>query len=450
MKSFPKNFLWGAATSAYQIEGAWNVDGRGPSHWDTFSQTPGNTRNGETGNVACDHYHRYKEDVGIMAEIGLKAYRFSVSWPRILPDGKTINQAGLDFYSRLVDELLENDIVPFITLYHWELPQTLEDMGGWPNREIAKYFVDLADVTSRTLGDRVKNWITHNEPWCTAMLSHQVGLHAPGKKDWQQALSAAHTVLLSHGMAMDTLRTNVPDGEHGIAPNFEPAYPLTRTKEALDGARIWDGYYIRWFNDPLFGRQYPADMVDYYTRTGKLPNGLDFVQDGDYDIISTPNDFIGINNYTRQRMEGMLELDDFQTSATPNPGAEYTEMNWEVYPDGLYDLINRMHFDYQAPKLYITESGCSYGDEPDADGRVRDERRTRYYARHADAVHRAIQSGANVAGMFMWSLMDNFEWSLGYCQRFGMVHVDYETQKRTIKDSGYWYKDTIARNGLID
>ncbi|MCA9900047.1 MAG: beta-glucosidase [Anaerolineales bacterium] len=446
---FPERFVWGTATSAYQIEGAWDEDGRSPSHWDTFAHTPGKTRNGETGDVACDHYRRWPEDMALMASLNIQAYRFSVSWPRILPNGgNQINEAGLDHYDRLVDGLLEAGIRPFITLYHWELPQTLQDAGGWPERSTVDHFVQLADVVSRRLGDRVHNWITHNEPWCTSMLSHQIGLHAPGWRNWPAALAAAHHVLLSHGTAVPAIRANAPQAEVGIAPNYEPAYPLTRSPEDIEAARIWDGYYIRWFNDPLFGRHYPADMVAYYQEKGYLPHGLNFVQPGDMETIAVPVDFIGINNYTRQIMSGKVSLDQFQTAASPNPNATYTEMNWEVYPDGLYDLLNRLHFDYQAPKIYITENGCSYGDGPDKNGRIHDTRRIDYLRSYLTGVHRAIGNGVPVAGYFVWSFMDNFEWSLGYSQRFGMVYVDYQTQQRLPKESAYWYKDVISHNQL--
>ncbi len=447
--SFPDDFLWGVATSAYQIEGATNVDGRGLSHWDSFAKTPGKTLNGESGDVACDHYRRYREDVALMAELGMKAYRFSVSWPRILPAGNaTVNQKGLDFYSRLVDELLNAGIQPFLTLYHWELPQPLQDRGGWPQRETAKHFMELAEVVSRQLGDRVKKWITHNEPWCTAMLSHQIGKHAPGWQNWEAALQAAHTVLLSHGMAVPAIRANVPDGEVGIAPNYEPAYPTSDKQADLDAVRIWDGYYIRWFNDPIFGLGYPADMVDYYIEQGYLPTGLDFVQAGDEKLIAAPIDFVGVNNYTRQIINAGIDLDQFQTAANPNPNAQYTDMNWEVYGKGLYDILMRLHSHYHAPKIYVTENGCSYGDAPDETGRIRDQKRIQFFEDYLPNVHQAIEDEAPVAGYFVWSFLDNFEWSLGYSQRFGLVYVDYATQKRYPKDSAYWYREVMARNGL--
>ncbi|MCB8991208.1 MAG: beta-glucosidase [Ardenticatenaceae bacterium] len=444
---FPDGFLWGVATSAYQIEGGWNEDGRSPSIWDTFAKTPGKTKNGATGDVACDHYHRWPEDVALMKELGIQAYRFSVSWPRILPDGKgRVNQKGLDFYGRLIDALLEANITPFVTLYHWELPQVLQDAGGWPHRDTASAFAELADATSRALGDRVTNWITHNEPWCTTLLSHQVGVHAPGWQDWPAALKASHHVLLSHGLAAERIRANVPEAEVGIAVNFEPATPASSNPADYHAARIWDGYYFRWFMDALYGRRYPADMVDTYTKQGRLPNGLDFVQDGDMDVIAAPLDFLGVNYYTRHIAQAGESLDTHRS--VPNPGAEYTAMNWEVHPDSFYKLLNRLYFEYNMPKLYVTENGCSYLDEPDGNGRVRDQKRIDYLNGHITAVHRAIQNGVPVAGYLQWSLLDNYEWAEGYTQRFGIVYVDYETQKRYPKDSAYWYRDVIKQNGL--
>ncbi len=447
--TFPEEFLWGAATSAYQIEGAWDVDGRTPSIWDTFAHTAGKTLNGETGDVACDHYVRWPQDVALMGDLGLGAYRFSISWPRILSGGGTaVNQNGLDHYSRLVDGLLARGITPFVTLYHWELPQELQDKGGWPQRETADYFAHLADVTSRHLGDRVSHWITQNEPWCTSMLSHQIGLHAPGWQDWTAALSAAHTVLLSHGMAVQAIRSNISVCEVGIAPNYEPAYPSSDREADQRAAQIWDGYYIRWFNDPLFGRGYPEDMVEYYGEKGVLPRGLDFVQDGDMELIAMPLDFVGVNNYTRQVLHGEVDLDNFQTAVSANPQATYTDMGWEVYPDGLYDLLHRLHFEYGVQKIYVTENGCAYDDGPDENGRVADECRIAFLDGYLTAVYRAVQAGVPVAGYFVWSLLDNFEWAQGYSKRFGLIHVDYKTQERIPKESAFWYRDVIRRNGL--
>ncbi|GAB4271906.1 MAG: GH1 family beta-glucosidase [Candidatus Promineifilaceae bacterium] len=436
---FPDGFLWGVATSAYQIEG--EAGSRAPSIWHTFSHTPGKTKNGETGDVACDHYNRWPEDVALMKELGIQAYRFSVSWPRILPEGKGwVNQKGLDFYGRLVDALLEAGITPMVTLYHWELPQPLQDAGGWPHRATMDAFVELADVTSHALGDRVKNWITHNEPWCTSFLSHQIGVHAPGWQDWGAAFRAAHHVLLSHGHAVQQIRANVPDAEVGIAINFEPASPANDSPEAYRAAQLWDGYFFRWFVDPLHGRYYPADMVNYYTQQGLLPSGLDFIHDGDMETIAAPLDFFGVNYYTRHLSPAG------ETPINPqfvrNPDAEYTLMNWEVHPDSFYKLLNRLYFEYGMKKILITENGCSYLDAP------HDPKRIEYLQGHLTAVHRAIQNGVPIAGYMQWSFMDNYEWAEGYFQRFGIVHVDYDTQKRTPKDSAYWYRDVIKANGL--
>ncbi|GAB4460075.1 MAG: GH1 family beta-glucosidase [Anaerolineae bacterium] len=439
--NFPQNFLWGTATASYQIEGAWNEDGKGPSIWDTFSHTPGKVKNGDTGNVACDHYHRWPADIALMKSLNLQAYRFSIGWPRILPQRRgAVNQAGLDFYSRLVDGLLEAGITPFVTLYHWDLPQALQDEGGWPTRSTADAFVEYADVVSRHLGDRVKNWITHNEPWVVSFLGHEMGRHAPGLRDWNAALRTSHHLLLSHGQAVPVIRGNSPNAEVGITLNLTWADPVSPA--SYHAARYVDGYLNRWYLDPLYGRQYPADMVAAYQAEGYLPNGLDFVQPGDLDAITAPTDFLGVNYYSRS-----LVRDDADTSSPPPPG-ERTDYDWEVYPDGLYSLLCRLHFDYQPPKIYITENGASYGDGPNAAGRVADSRRTSYLRRHFAAAHRAIQAGVPLAGYFVWSLLDNFEWAEGYSQRFGIVWVDYDTQERIPKDSALWYKEVIANNGF--
>lgn len=450
MKKFPDNFLWGVSTSAYQIEGAVNEDGRGESIWDRFAHTPGKVDDGSTADVACDHYHRYPEDIDLMADLGIQAYRFSISWPRILPNGKgEVNQAGIDYYNDLINKLLEKGITPFPTLYHWELPTGLHGMEGWTQRDTAYAFAEFADVCSAAFGDRVKHWITHNEPWCASMLSHQIGLHAPGIKDWTKALTVAHHILLSHGLAVQAIRRNIPDAEIGAAPNFEPAYPATDSHADREAARIWDGYYIRWFNDPLNGRGYPADMVHYYKERGYLPYGLSFVMDGDMATIAEPCDFVGINMYTRHHSTGDDDIDGFFNSAHL-PEEQLTAMKWEIAPDAFRDLLCRIWFEYRPKKIYITENGCSYLDHPDENGRVNDERRINYLQKHINAAHQAMQCGVPLAGYFQWSLMDNYEWSMGYTQRFGIVYVDYETQRRYPKDSAFWYRDVIGRNGLME
>jgi beta-glucosidase len=447
---FPDNFLWGTATSSYQIEGAPQEDGKGESIWDRFSHTPGKVIDGSNGDVACDHYHRWADDIGLMKSLGLKAYRFSIAWPRILPNGTgDVNQAGLDFYSRLVDGLLEAGIIPFATLYHWDLPQVLQDRGGWPARATVDAFVEYADVISRALGDRVKNWITHNEPWCVSFLSHQIGEHAPGWKDnWGAAFRAAHHVLLSHGRAVPVIRGNSAGSEVGITLNFTVAEPATRSGPDQVAARWADGYSNRWFVDPVYGRGYPADMVEAFTQGGLMPNGLDFVEPGDMATISVPTDFLGVNYYTREVVKAQSEEMPLPDSAREAATLPRTEMDWEVYPKGLYNLLCRLYFDYNMPKLYITENGCSYGDGPDAEGRVHDARRTDYLRQHFLAAHRAMLAGVPLDGYFVWSFLDNFEWAKGYQQRFGIVWVDYATQERILKDSALWYKDVIAANGF--
>ncbi len=441
--SFPENFLWGAATASFQIEGAWNEDGKSESIWDRFCHTPGHVKDGSSGDVACDHYHRYPQDVALMKRLGLKAYRFSVAWPRVLPEGRgRVNQAGLDFYSRLVDELLTNDIRPFVTLYHWDLPQVLQDAGGWAARPTAEAFVEYAGAVSAALGDRVHNWITHNEPWCISFLSHMLGIHAPGLRDPYTALRAAHHVLLSHGWAVPVIRANSPGAAVGITLNLEWKDPASRSVADLDATRAADSLANRWFLDPLYGRQYPADGVADFASA--LPNGLDFVEPGDMAAIAVPTDFLGLNYYTRavNRAEG-----DDNLPQVIFPDRPRTDIGWEVYPEGFYKLLNRLHFDYSVPKLYVTENGASYNIGPDAGGRVPDAPRLDYLRRHLAAAHHAIANGVPLAGYFVWSLMDNFEWAEGYTQRFGIVWVDYDTQQRLPKDSALWYGQVIASNG---
>ncbi|RMF03323.1 MAG: beta-glucosidase [Chloroflexi bacterium] len=447
--TFPNDFTWGCATASYQIEGAWNEDGKGPSIWDTFSHTPGRVKNGDTGDVACDHYHRWAEDIKLMTSLNLQAYRFSISWPRILPQGRgQVNPAGLDFYSRLVDGLLEAGITPFVTLYHWDLPQALQDEGGWANRATAEAFVEYANVVSRHLGDRVKHWITHNEPWVVAFLGNQVGIHAPGLQDWPTALAASHHLLLSHGWAVPVLRENSPGAEVGITLNTTVAMPATGSAVDYHAARDVDGYMNRWFMDPLYGRRYPADMVAAYRERGYLPNGLSFIRDGDLEDITAQTDFLGINYYTRTVADESTGSDDPSTRRIPPADTEVTDFDWEVYPDGMFEILCRVHFDYRPPKIYITENGASYSDGPDENGRVHDERRTSFLRRHFAAAHRAIEAGVPLKGYFVWSLMDNFEWAEGYSQRFGIVWIDYPTGQRIPKDSALWYKEVIAANGF--
>ncbi len=443
--TFPDNFLWGTATSAYQIEGAWREDGKGESIWDRFSHTPGKIKDGATGDTACDHYHRWPEDIDLMVSLGLQAYRFSLSWPRILPQGRgAVNQAGLDFYDRLVDGLLAAGIRPFITLYHWDLPQALQDEGGWENRATADAFAQYAAIVSQRLGDRAQDWITHNEPWVAAFIGHAFGGHAPGKTSWPAALRAAHHLLLSHGLAVPLIRQNSPGAQVGVTLNLTVADPANPDDPAdWDAARRMDGFVNRWFLGPLYGRRYPADMTAGYEQA--FPGSLNFIQPGDMAAIAAPTDFLGVNYYNRAvvRAGSGLIPDQVKIAASP-----YTDMGWEVHPDSLYQLLNRLHYDYRPRRLYITENGASYGDAPDENGRIADTRRLDFLRGHFAAAHRAIRQGVPLAGYFVWSLMDNFEWGEGYEQRFGLVWVDFTTQERLPKDSALWYRDVIARNGV--
>jgi beta-glucosidase len=448
--TFPEHFLWGAATASYQIEGAWNKHGKGESTWDRFTHTPGKIRNNDTGDVAIDHYRLWKKDIGLMKKIGLKAYRFSISWPRILPTGSgKVNQKGLDFYNRLVDALLKADIVPFVTLNHWDLPQTLEDEGGWSVRTTGDAFVEYADVMTRSLGDRVKNWITHNEPAVVAWMGYSTGQHAPGLKDYGLGARAAHHLMLSHGQAVPVIRRNSPAAEVGITLDISWRIPASNSRADRELVRMDDGLWFRWFADPLYGRGYPSDKIADFTKMGALPNGLDFVQPGDMQAISTSTDFLGMNYYSRNVYRADGDDNDPQV-LFPNPKVpeHWTEMGWEIYPEGLTGILARVYFNYQPPKLYITENGASYSTPPDETGRVADELRIHYLRTHFAAAYRAIQMGVPLAGYFVWSLMDNFEWSWGYSQRFGLIWVDFETQKRILKDSAKWYKRVIKKNGF--
>jgi beta-glucosidase len=447
---FPSDFLWGAATAAYQIEGAWNLDGKGESIWDRFVHTPDHVKNGETGDVACDHYHHWQSDIQLMKETGLRAYRFSISWPRVIPTGQgNINQVGLDFYDRLVDGLLEAGITPFITLYHWDLPQELQDQGGWVERSTAKAFGDYANTISRALGDRVKHWITHNEPEVAATQGYRMGRHAPGIQDLNKALRVSHHLLLSHGWAVQALRSNSQGSEVGITLNTTWIMAASNSRADLNLARQIDGELIRWYADPLYGRGYPGDIISQYRASGNLPHGLEFIQPSDMETIAVPTDFLGVNYYSRAVVRSDLpENDPQKVFPAPKDDQHWMETDWEIYPDGLLGILARLYFNYQPPKVYLTENGASFSDGPDINGRVPDARRQDYLRTHLIAVHRAIQAGVPLAGYFVWSLMDNFEWASGYSQRFGIVWVDYETQQRLPKDSALWYRQVIKHNGF--
>ncbi len=440
--AFPANFVWGSATASYQIEGAVREDGRGPSIWDTYSHTPGKTSEGDTGDIACDHYHLYKQDVALMREIGLDSYRFSIAWPRIIPTGRgVVNQKGLDFYDRLVDELLKNDIQPYATLYHWDLPQTLQDAGGWTNRVTAEAFAEYADVVSRRLGDRVKGWITLNEPWCSAALGHMMGMHAPGSRSVHDGVRAGHHLLLGHGLALPTLRRNNsrPDAEFGITLSLNYFEPGDDTAEAQEATIMADAFSNRWFLDPLFKGVYP-DVLDSMFNP-HLP-----IQSGDMEIISGALDFLGVNYYFRSMPLAVEDANTFTLKTRQPKESQYTHMGWEVYPEGLHKLLVRLHQDYAPAKQYITENGSAFIDtliEDQSGPVVHDPDRLNYLRNHFEAARLAIRDGVPLAGYFVWSLMDNFEWAYGYSRRFGLTYTDYPTQRRILKDSGKWYQQFL-------
>jgi beta-glucosidase len=448
VSQFPEGFIWGAATSAYQIEGAVAEDGRGESIWDRFCRTPGAVIGGDTGDVACDHYRRWRDDIALMRHLGLGAYRFSIAWPRILPAGQgAVNGAGLDFYDRLVDGLLEAGITPFATLYHWDLPQPLEDAGGWPSRTVAEAFVGYADVVSRRLGDRVKHWITHNEPWCAAVLGYGEGLHAPGLRHGASMLAASHHLLLSHGWAVPVIRQNSPGAQVGITLNLVPVAPASSDEADYDAFRRMDGAQNRWYLDPLYGRGYPPDVIADHIAAGNLPaEGWRAERPGDLTAISARCDFLGVNYYMRAigRAGAAAAL-----PPPPPPQSDVTDIGWEIYPDGLQEILTRVHFDYRPGTIYVTENGASYGTAPGDDGRIRDAARVRFLHDHLVAARQAIAAGVPLAGYFAWSLIDNFEWAYGYGQRFGITWVDYQSQQRVLKDSGHWYRRVIGDNRVV-
>lgn len=437
---FPSDFIWGTATASFQVEGGRQE--RGDCIWDDFCRWPGKVAAGDTGDVADDHYHRYGEDVALIASLGCQAYRFSISWPRVLPEGKgEVNAQGLDFYDRLVDALLEADITPFVTLYHWDLPSALQRLGGWAARDTAYRFADYAMVVAKRLGDRVNHWITHNEPWVVAFLGHLTGMHAPGWDDLALALQVSHHLLLSHGLAVPILReSGRQDTQVGITLNMSPIYAASDAEVDIEAARRHDGYLNRWFIDPLLLGSYPSDMWQYYA--WQTPR----VAPGDLETIGAPIDFLGVNYYNRT----VIQHGDvgFLNTRSVKPQGEYTAMDWEVYPQGLTALLLRLTRDYGVPDLYITENGCAYEDVVEADGAIHDQKRLAYLQQHFAAAHEAIKHGAPLKGYFVWSLMDNFEWAYGYTRRFGITYVDYNSQRRTLKDSALFYRQVIAANAV--
>jgi beta-glucosidase len=458
---FPDGFIWGTATAAYQIEGAVAEDGRTPSIWDTFSHTPGKVVGGATGDVADDHYHRYADDVALMARLGIGAYRFSTAWPRIGGFDAPPRRAGLDFYSRLVDTLLDAGIKPVLTLYHWDLPQSLQDSGGWVARDTAERYAEYAAIVAGELGDRVTAWTTLNEPWCSAFLGYGGGVHAPGRTDGAEALAAAHHLLLGHGLAAQALRATLPaDATIAITLNPAVARPATGSAEDAAAAAKVDGLQNRLWLEPLFRAAYPDDVLAF---TAEVTD-WSFVRDGDLATIATPVDLLGVNYYSpmriahydgtgpRSRVDGHGDgagetwpgCADVQFLDVPGPK---TAMGWPVDPAGLTELLVRLHREYGVPIL-VTENGAAFADVIDGDGRVRDDRRIGYIRDHLFAVHTALASGADVRGYFLWSLLDNFEWAYGYAKRFGLTYVDFATQARTVKDSGRFYADVVKHNGI--
>jgi beta-glucosidase len=442
--SFPENFIWGCASSAYQVEGAWNEAGKGPSIWDTFVHSPGNIFNDETADVSIDHYHRFMEDIAVMKQLGLQAYRFSTSWSRILPSGKgTINRAGLDFYDRLVDELLRNKIEPFLCLHHFDLPQALQDEGGWPNRDTAFRFADYASIMAEHLGDRVKLWMTHNEPWVAAMAGYVAGEHAPGLKDPISGFKALYHLLLSHGLATTALRAAAKQSiKVAITLNLNPVHPATDSKKDQIAAKKGDTGLNRLQLDPILKGTSP---MQEFTPGRILSKRV--IKPGDLEKIKTV-DILGVNYYTRSVVAHGGNIPVVGISEIHPVGNEYSGM-WEIYPEGLFEILSRIWNDYQPGcEIMITENGIPVPDGVDFDGRIRDERRIRYLRDHLVQLHKALDAGIPISGYFHWSLTDNFEWAHGYNPRFGLVYVDYKTLNRTIKDSGYWYARVIQENGF--
>ena len=448
--AFPPDFAWGAATSSYQVEGAVTADGKGPSIWDSFSHTPGRIAHGDTGDIACDHYHRWAEDVDLMADHGLDAYRFSISWPRIQPSGRGApNQAGIDFYARLVDRLLERGIRPAATLNHWDLPQALQDAGdGWQNRDTVERFAEYASIVYRALGDGVAWWITHNEPWVVAALGYRLGIHAPGWTDVAAELRTAHHLLLSHGLAVQAYRASGLAAPIGITLNLMPTYPQQETDADRRAAVLSDGYTNRWYLDPVFRGEYPGDMLEYFGQ--RTP--FDWMRDGDLELIAQPTDFLGVNYYSRRVVRAPRDGESAEFAwvvrSEGTTGIPTSDLGWEMTPETFLDLLVRIKADYGSPVILITENGCSLRDEIAPDGGVHDPRRIEFLRTHLGAVQEAIARGVDVRGFFAWSLLDNFEWAEGYDPRFGLVYVDYQTLRRVPKDSARWYGEVARRNAL--
>ncbi|MGH2446051.1 MAG: GH1 family beta-glucosidase [Candidatus Limnocylindria bacterium] len=440
-RRFPAGFAWGAATAAYQIEGSVDADGRGPSIWDTFSHLTGRIVGGDTGDVACDHYRRWESDLDLMAELGLRAYRFSIAWPRIQPSGSgPVNDAGLDFYDRLVDGLLARGIEPWVTLYHWDLPQALEDAGGWTEAMIVDRFAEYATIVARRLGDRVTRWITLNEPRTHAFIGHGSGRHAPGRNGWPGAILAAHHLHLAHASASRAIRAEAPGGRVGICHDVSDLVPASEERADVEATARHDAAMRGWFLGPTFGRGYPRDLVGWYAGHG-------FLDRFDPDEVATaePIDFLAVNYYRRERIAAapVRPTWGIGSRVLENVG-EHAGNGWEIWPDGLRSVLGRIHAEYGPAEIAITENGATFPESVAADGSVDDVERRSYIVRHVRAAGDAIDAGVPLVGYFAWSLLDNFEWALGYGTRFGIVHVDYATQRRTVKSSGLWYRALLA------
>ena len=454
-QTFPTGFRWGVATAAYQIEGAADEGGREPSIWDTYSRVPGNILNGDTGDVACDHYHRFQEDIDLMESIGVTEYRLSISWSRLLTGGK-LNPEGVDFYRRVLTSLLNVGITPWVTLYHWDLPQRLEDSGGWPARETAQHFADYAVAAHSALGDLARNWITVNEPVNSSLLGYAGGIHAPGRKSPIAGLEAAHHLHLGHGLATRAIHERDPTAQVGPAFLLTPVHPLTPDAGDKAAAMKLDGVLNRLFLDPVFRGAYPDDLLENVERYGFS----DVIEDGDLEVIAAPVDFLGVNYYFRvvvsAEAHGSRSSFDWRRDAWVGCEDVYpvevdgvrTEMGWEIYAEGLTEVLTRVSRDYTPVPLYITESGAAFADDVAPDGQVLDRNRVDYMRSHISTAQKAIDQGVDLRGYFAWSLLDNFEWTFGYTKRFGLVHVDFETQVRTPKQSAAWYRELIVNNQL--
>ncbi|MDG2051504.1 MAG: GH1 family beta-glucosidase [Myxococcota bacterium] len=444
---FPPDFLWGAATAAYQIEGGARTGGKGESVWDRFSHTPGRIAGGDTGDVACDSYHRFPEDIDLLKSMNLSSYRFSIAWTRIQPEGKgPINRHGIDYYRSLMEALLEADIRPLPTLYHWDLPQALEDRGGWPERDTAWRFADYAAITLRALGDLASDWVIFNEPNIFTVLGYVLGIHAPGHHSVEEGLRATHTVNLAQGEAMRAMRAESSGLRIGTAFNMSPCEPAGDREEDEEASERWHRFVNLWFLEPALYGRYPNAFLK------GVPEEMMGIQDGDSEIMLAPLDFIGINLYTRTLVEEDLN-DEYGIGAKPvgpqdGRGGPLTDFGWEVWPVALRDMVLRITRDYNQPVIEITENGCAYGDRPDAGGQICDSRRIEFHRSFLKALHEAIEEGADVRSYHAWSLLDNFEWAEGYAQRFGLTWVDFRTGDRTLKDSGGWYRQVARENGF--